>query len=169
MATQAAVTTRDAQETLEAWFRTAGHQVLANNARGDRPGPDYVVQVGERRVAVEVIGHKHNGVSRTNDFRSAFFQLLTRLDDPAGTPGRLALAMPIVHVRGSRDRRTGMNAAWERIGEAFPELEVWYLDMRKRDVYPVTWADYGTDRDPVVMERERRREERRSRRKTLTP
>ena len=47
MATQAAVTTRDAQETLEAWFRTAGHQVLANNARGDRPGPDYVVQVRE--------------------------------------------------------------------------------------------------------------------------
>lgn len=90
---------------------------------------------------VEVIGYKgpHTGSGRARDFFEAFFHAVSRLDEGAT---RIAIAIPTAARSGLLERSRRHRVAWIRIAEAFPELEVWLVDLGTRTYRRTAWKDW---------------------------
>ncbi len=107
-------------------------------AKAGQPGPDIVAVRGDEEVAVEVIGLKGNLANRANAFYKAFFQTLTRIGD--GARG-VAIAVPVEAEPGLRTRARDRKSAWQRLGSAFPEVYVWFVDTKNAGYRRVKWND----------------------------
>lgn len=51
--------------------------------------------------------------------------------------------MPINAKIGLPARASQYAVAWGRIGLAFPELEIWLIDIENRIIEKSTWAEWG--------------------------
>ena len=88
---------------------------------------------------IEVIGYKRRGFQRSWDFNTAFFGAVARLDEGAV---HCVMALPHKFRRGLPTRARLHHMAWHRIGEAFPELEIWLVDTENGRYKRTSWKEW---------------------------
>ena len=72
------------------------------------------------------------------DFYQVFFRAVSRLNLGAT---KCVMAMPNEFGRGLTSRVNQHRVAWIRIGEVFPELEIWLVDVTKGEIERLQWGD----------------------------
>jgi hypothetical protein len=90
-------------------------------------------------TAVECIGFQENPPLRSKQFYEAFFRAISRLGQGAH---RCVMALPKRFGRGMEQRARQYGEAWARIGKAFPELEIWLVDINNLSYERRRWNDW---------------------------
>ena len=102
-------------------------------------GADIIAAKADEEWHIEVIGRKKKGFQSSWDFNTAFFGAVSRLDDGAE---HCVIAVPQEFKRGFPQRVNRKRVAWERIGKAFPELEIWLVDTINREYTITSWGHW---------------------------
>ena len=101
-------------------------------------GCDLVAIKGRKRLFIEVIGFQSAPPTRSKEFFECFFRAVSR--DQGKHGDRLVMALPIRFARGKVQRKRQYGIAWEKIGNAFPNLEIWYVDTHNGHVVERSWT-----------------------------
>jgi len=88
---------------------------------------------------IETIGYKGAGPQRAKDFFESFFRAVSRIKDGAS---RIAIALPSQFHLGLPQRAAQYGVAWLRIGDAFPEVEIWLVDCATSRVTRSSWNSW---------------------------
>lgn len=109
--------------------------------RNGQTGVDIIATKGNEQLHVEVIGFKSSPPARSKDFYEVFFRAISRIKDGAtlcviALPSRSADGLPL------RARQYGI--AWQRLGQAFPELQIWLVDVENQSYTRATWNEWLT-------------------------
>lgn len=132
----------DAENCLREILEGEGYGLTPNRGYGET-GVDIIAQKGNDEIHIEVIGHKSSGPARAKDFYEAFFRAVSRLDDGAQ---RCVIAMPHLAKRGLPDRARQYGVAWDRIGDAFPELQIWLVNVEARTYEKTVWHEWSPNK-----------------------
>jgi hypothetical protein len=124
-----------AEQALRTILTSDSSWRLLNRARGNgETGVDIVAQRENTMYLIEVIGYKSAGPSRSKDFYEVFWRAISRLqvvqewlETYDASDYRIVIALPSFFLRGMAQRQAQYEEGWRRIGEAFPELEIWYI------------------------------------------
>lgn len=113
---------------------------LLNPPRGKgETGADIIATIRGSRIAIECIGFQEAPPIRSKQFYESFFRAVSRLKDGVD---RCAIALPERFGRGLNRRAQQYGKAWTRIGAAFPELEMWLVDVKERTCELHHWNDW---------------------------
>lgn len=121
--------------------RTTQEEVLDHLANffGERPqdhshdnrGPDFIHCEDGKRYYIETIAFSESNRGKNqSDFWKAFAQAISRLNPSShwGRPDHVVLALPGDFLPGWRQRvEIHGEDVWRRIGDAFPQLEIWFV------------------------------------------
>ena len=129
-------------DALRTALQKQGYKVSPRRPFGAH-GADVIAEKDDEKVVVEVIGYKSAGPSRRSDFAVAFWVAIGRVDDYPGA--QVAIAMPSQFGEGLGARLDPRRAAWKRIGKAFPELEIWLVDVLNKDYERYPWMQLLSD------------------------
>jgi len=103
-------------------------------------GVDLIAHKGEEKYFIEVIGFKKSPPARSKDFYEIFFRVVSRIKDGAKN---IVIALPERFGHGLNQRASHYGKAWERIGIAFPELEIWLVHCERPYAYERTsWNEW---------------------------
>lgn len=103
-------------------------------------GVDIIATRGEEIFHIEVIGYKKSGPARAKDFYESFFRAISRIKDGAT---KCVIAMPINAKIGLPTRAKQYGPAWDRIGHAFIELEIWLIDLEGESYEKSFWLEWS--------------------------
>ena len=115
-----------------------GFELSPQRARGET-GVDILAFKNIKNWHIEVIGYKKSGPARAKDFYEIFFRAVSRLNDGAQN---CVIALPKQFGVGLPARAGQHRIAWERIGKAFPELEIWLVDVDKGSYRKTSWGHW---------------------------
>ncbi len=133
------VRNHDTENRLRTILSNEGYQLSPMRNHGET-GVDIVAKKKDnQKLHIEVIGYKKRGPTRAKDFYEVFFRSISRLKDGAI---RCVIAMPNLAERGLPLRANHYGIAWKRIGKAFPELEIWLVDIENRSYTETKWNDW---------------------------
>ena len=128
-----------AEYTLRNCLEKEGYKLSPKRGHGEL-GVDIVATKDDEDFHIEVIGFKDKGPTRAKDFYEVFFRAISRLKDGAQY---CVIALPDRFKRGLPQRARQYGIAWRRVGEAFPELEIWLIKCDEQISYKrTTWAEW---------------------------
>jgi len=120
--------------------------VLQNPPRGKgETGADIIAKKKGCAIAIECIGFQEVPPLRSKQFYEAFFRAISRLDDGAN---RCVMALPSRFSQGMVRRARHYGQAWARIAKAFPELEIWLVDVKEGSYRATSWGEWLTSVAP---------------------
>lgn len=102
-------------------------------------GVDILATKDQEKIHIEVIGYKSSGSARAKDFYEAFFRAVSRLNTGATY---CVIALPDRFETGLPQRAKQHEIAWKRIGDAFPELEIWLIDVENKTYKKTEWNSW---------------------------
>lgn len=141
------VKNRVVEQTLRDCLVSEGYSLSLQLGSG-HTGVDVLASKNDEQLHIEVIGYKDSPPARSKDFFEAFFRVVSRLNDGAT---RCVLALPEEFQRGLNQRAAHYGVAWTRIGNAFPELEIWLVRCGSTDSYRrTTWSEWLLPESPPV-------------------
>jgi hypothetical protein len=130
---------KECEDSLRTILDKEGYELT--DSHGDvnsgETGVDLIAKKGEQVHYIEVIGYSSSGPKRTKDFNTALIQALSRLDDGAKS---CVIAIPIEYEQGINSRYNQKKTFWHRIGNAFPELSIWYVDTHHDTLKKYKWS-----------------------------
>jgi hypothetical protein len=126
-------------DALRAVLQRQGYKVSPKRPFGAQ-GADVVADKNDEKLVAEVIGYKSAGPSRRSDFAVAFWVAIGRVDEYPGA--KVAIALPSQFERGLGARLDSRRGAWERVGKAFPELEIWLVDVVNQNFKRCPWIQF---------------------------
>jgi hypothetical protein len=133
------IVTNDATETaLRKLLVGRAYTVSGKRSYGET-GSDVVAKKGSAKICVEVIGYKSSGPARAKDFFEVFLRAVSRIKDGAG---KCVIALPSRAKVGLPARAKQYGVARRRLGEAFPELELWLVDVEEGTLEETHWNDW---------------------------
>ena len=133
------VANNEAENCLRYCLRSEGYKLSAHRKNGET-GVDIIACKEDNQYYIEVIGFKKSPPARSKDFYEIFFRAISRLKDGAK---QLVIALPERFGNGLNQRAAHYGEAWRRIGEAFPELEIWLIKCGESKSYLKTkWNDW---------------------------
>jgi len=100
-------------------------------------GPEIKATKDSEDWYIEVIGYDQSGLERIKDFYEAFFQAISRLNHQ--NCKHIILAMPAISRKLLPIRAKIYRVAWQRIANAFPELEIWLVDVESKKYTKTSW------------------------------
>ncbi len=126
------------EDCLRQILQGEGYALSPKKTRGET-GVDILATKDSQQYHIEVIGFKSSPSARAYDFYQIFFRAVSRLNQDAkhciiGLPKRFEDGLP---ARASQHR-----TAWERIGRAFPELEIWLIDTDAKMYRRTSWMSW---------------------------
>ena len=137
------ITNIETENCLRELLKKEGYQL--SNKRGlGKLGSDIKANKDNEDLYIEVIGFEEQGLERVKDFYEAFFQAVSRLNNKdckhciIAMPERVRKSLPI--------RAKIYKVAWERIAKAFPELEIWLVDVENEKYQRTSWI-YWLERE----------------------
>ncbi len=133
------VSTDEVEKIVRAHLIQQGFSLTNVHRKHGETGCDVIAARGRARVFVEVIGFQSVPPIRSREFYECFFRAISRDEDRTGD--RLAMALPIRFSEGMRQRKSHYARAWDKIGRAFPNLEIWYVDTKTDTVVERSWKD----------------------------
>jgi len=125
------VTGKQVESTLRKLLLRQRYKLLNKPRKWGETGADIIAQKSSMKVFIECIGFQKVPPVRSKQFYEVFFRAVSRLKDGAT---RCVLALPIRFKDGINQPAKYYGEAWKRIGNAFPELEVWFVNV-KENVY----------------------------------
>lgn len=129
---------KETEDCLRAVLSEQGYTLNAPRAHGET-GVDILDRKGDAEWHIEVIGYKASGPARAKDFYESFFRTSSRLNDGAT---QCVIAMPAQARTGLPARARQHRVAWSRIAQAFPELEIWLVDVEAGDCLCTAWEEW---------------------------
>lgn len=87
-------------------------------------GVDIIAKKEMKSYYIECIGYNKRNPIRSKHFFEAFFRAISRLNQNADS---IVIALPYLFKKGITKRIKQYYVGWERIGNAFPELELWFV------------------------------------------
>jgi hypothetical protein len=134
----AVVTSRDVETAVRLVLAERGYELSIVRTHGET-GADIVGTKGDDIVHIEAIALKSSPPARAKDFYESFFRAVSRL-----TPTRsaCAIALPARFGMGLHQRARAIGIAWQRIGAAFPELEIWLVDTENGSIKQTSWSSW---------------------------
>ena len=124
-------------DALRVALQKQGYKVSPKRPFGAQ-GPDVVGEKDGEKIVAEVIGYKSSGPARRSDFAVAFWTAIGRVDNYPDA--KVVIALPSQFGRGLGARLDSRRGAWERIGKAFPELEIWLVDVPGQNYKRHSWT-----------------------------
>lgn len=134
----AIVKNEDAEAYLRELLEAQGYELNVPRAYGET-GVDILATKDNEEWHIEVIGYKSSGPARAKDFYEAFFRIVSRLNDDAT---HCVIALPEQARAGLPARARQHRIAWSRIAQAFPELEIWLVDVENRVYQRTSWIEW---------------------------
>ena len=95
--------------------------------------PDIIAEKDDMHLYVEVIGFKSSPKAATRDFYEVFFRAFAQLEQPDSE--YIIIAMPIQFLQDMKKRIESMKNAWVRLCIAFPEIRVYFVDLKNDKIY----------------------------------
>lgn len=102
-------------------------------------GVDIIARKSNETLYIEVIGFKSSPPARSKDFYQVFFRAISRIKDNVKS---CVIALPERFQRGFPGRVKQYRVGWERIGKAFPELEIWLIDVDNNKYKRTKWSEW---------------------------
>jgi hypothetical protein len=141
MKKQAAISNEDTEKCLRTILLSEGYELSPLLARGETGVDILAKKEDEEHLHIEVIGYKASGPARAKDFFESFFRAVSRIKDGAH---RCIIAMPMLAEQGLPTRAHHYGEAWLRIGQVFPELEIWLVNTEVQSYKRSKWNDWAT-------------------------
>lgn len=133
------VTGEQVEEVLRERLVSEGFRLLNPPREHGETGADIVAERDGSMVVIECIGFQDVPPLRSKQFFELFFRALSRIGQ--GAP-RAVMALPQRFGRGLNQRARQYGTAWRRVGDAFPELEIWLVDVEARTYERRRWNDW---------------------------
>ena len=133
-----AIPNDDAERALRKCLKGQGYTLTRRRKNGET-GVDIVASKKHERVHIEVIGFNDSPPARSKQFYEVFFRAVSRIKDGAT---RCVIALPERFGRGLHQRAKHYGPAWTRIGDAFPELEIWLVGTDNASYERTTWSQW---------------------------
>src|SRR4030042_1111681 len=130
------VTNTEAENCLRELLKKEGYKLSSKRGLG-KLGSDIKATKNSEDWYIEVIGFKEQGPERVKDFYEAFFQVISRLNNKDCK--HCIIAMPESSRKSLPIRAKIYKVAWERIAKAFPELEIWLVDVENKKYQRTPW------------------------------
>lgn len=102
-------------------------------------GADIIATRDESTWYIEVIGFHSNKSARSRKFYEAFFRVISR--DRSNPNDSLIIGLPMRFKDGMRQRKQQYPVAWEKLGKAFPNLRLWYVDTEQDTLEEYSWSN----------------------------
>ncbi|MBU4299368.1 hypothetical protein KJ636_04960 [Patescibacteria group bacterium] len=127
----------DVEKSLRKSLKTEGYTMSKPKKHGET-GVDILAKKNGEVFHIEVIGYSFSPSKRARDFYEVFFRAISRLNDNAI---HLIIALPEQFKRGLSQRIKQHEVGWKRIGNAFPELEIWFVDIKNNTYKKMRWRE----------------------------
>ena len=127
------VTGKEVESVLRELLNRERYEIRNPRRKLGETGADIIVRKGTVDIYIECIGFQDHPPVRSKQFYEAFFRAISRLKDGAHL---YVMALPVRFGQGMGQRAHHYGEAWKRIGEAFPELEIWLVDVEKKTPHP---------------------------------
>lgn len=135
------ISTKDIEQALRNCLKSKGYNLSDPKKHGET-GVDLIAHKGNKKHHIEIIGFQEAKSVRSRQFYEIFFRSISRLKDGAHS---IVIALPKRFADGLNKRASQYGEAWERIGKAFPELEIWLVNCEQPYSYRQTkWNDWLT-------------------------
>ena len=121
------ILTDDMERALRMCLKSEGYELSARKTHG-ATGVDLFAHKGNKKHFIEIIGFQEAKSVRSRGFYEIFFRSISRLKDGAQS---IVIALPKRFGNGLNQRASQYGEAWKRIGNAFPELEIWLVDCEQ--------------------------------------
>ena len=106
-------------------------------------------RAAEEVIYIETIGFDDRPPVRSSLFYQAFFRAVSRLNHEDLT--HCVIALPKRYERGMHQRVKQHWVAWNRIANAFPELEVWFVNVDNGTYERQSWSKWASSSKPASM------------------
>ncbi len=126
------------EECLRQVLANEGYSLNPPRAHGET-GVDIIARKDDLDIYIEVIGYKSSPPARAKDFYESFFRAVSRIKNGAG---KCVIAIPHLAERGLPARASQHGEAWTRIGNAFPELEIWLVNVEGKSYDRSAWNEW---------------------------
>ena len=132
------VEARGVEEVIRRYLEGKGCTLSPAKKRG-QTGADITATRGVSTWFVEVIGFQSHPPIRSREFYEAFFRVISRdRDNPDDV---LVLGLPNRFKDGMRQRKQQYSVAWRKLGKAFLNLRLWYVDTEENTVEEYPWSN----------------------------
>jgi hypothetical protein len=138
----ALISGKDVEAALRATLAGEGYEISKERGYGET-GTDIVAQRGSENLHIEAIAFKQSPSGRAKDFYEVFFRAVSRLRNDATL---CVIALPSRFGMGLPQRAKAIGPAWCRIGDAFPELEIWLVDTTDGSIKRTDWSSWSRPR-----------------------
>ena len=125
------------EKVIRSHLLAKGYSVSHPRGRGET-GVDIEGKKDGSRYLVEAIGFQDNPPVRSREFYEAFFRVVSRDRDEDSDV--LVMGLPKRFKRGMRQRMQQYPVAWGKLGRAFPNLQIWYVDTESGSVEEHSWS-----------------------------
>jgi hypothetical protein len=132
------VEANDVEQVVRRYLGSKGC-ILSPHKEHGQTGVDIVARHGKSTWFVEVIGFQSHPPIRSREFYEAFFRVISR--DRDNPDHILVLALPKRFKNGMSQRKQQYPVAWGKLGGAFPNLRLWYVDTEHNTVEEYLWSD----------------------------
>lgn len=95
--------------------------------------PDIIAEKDDTTLYVEVIGYKSSANAASRDFYEVFFRAFAQLEQPEAD--NIIIAMPIQYLKDMKKRIESMKNGWVRLCIGFPEITVYFVDLKNEKIY----------------------------------
>ncbi len=136
------VTGEQVELVLRRLLPQRGYELLNKPRTKGETGADMIAKKNNEDVFIECIGYQENPSLRSKQFYEGFFRTVSRLKDGAS---RCVLALPTGFNKGKKQRAKQYGEAWTRIGNTFPELEIWPVNVKENTYYECKWNNWPAD------------------------
>ena len=128
-------TSAQVEQYLRKILSKDGYSLTPPRGNGET-GADIIARKGEQALFIEAIGYKSSPPARSKDFYEVFFRAISRLKNGAT---KCIIALPSQFEVGMPQRVNQYGLAWERLGDAFPELNIWFVDIEEQTHSEHSW------------------------------
>ena len=126
------------ERVIRNYLDESGYSLSSPRKRGET-GVDIIAKCEESTCFVEIIGFQSHPPTRSREFYEAFFRIISR--DRNEPHDILVLALPKRFKDGMRQRKQQYSVAWDKLGRAFPNLKLWYVDTVEDTVEEYQWSN----------------------------
>jgi Holliday junction resolvase-like predicted endonuclease len=132
-------TSSQTEDALRAYLAAQGY-TLSQRLSNGFTGVDILATRGNEQIYVEVIGHKGNASHRSRVFFESFFRAVSR--QPQQDDRIVAIAMPSKSAESVPRRARVCGTAWNSIGNAFKNLEIWAVKVSDGSFTRKKWNEW---------------------------
>lgn len=130
---------KDVKEILNEILVQQGYSIKSRKGLG-KLGPDIKAEKDGKVWYIETVESETPGSAEFQEFYSAFFQAISRLNNKDCY--HIVIAMSFKSKKSLYIRGKIYKNAWKRLGKIFPELEIWLVDASEKKFHKTEWLSW---------------------------